>query len=336
MNALETKYLDECNNSYKPLFYKRYVDDILAAFQHEYQAQQFLQYINQIHPSLKFTIDTEHNNSLNFLDISIIRSSSSSFFSTNVYRKSCFTCLGLNFHSFSPDIYKFNSCKTLIHRAYMLCSNWFHFSSEITALEKYFKQNCYPSTIFQSSLKKYLDSKFCPKPLVFTVPKCIKYYSFPYLGSKTKPFQKELLKLISKYYPFLDCRLAFSNPFNIASFFHFKDTLQPLMRSNVVYLYNCPKCDLGRYIGCTTKLLRVRICGHMGVSHRTFNSLSVQENSAIRKHSSSCKTSIKFDDFKILHSTNSKQSLLISESLFIKQLVPNLNADQSSIPLYIA
>ena len=71
MNLLETKYLKESSNSYKSLFYKKYVDDTLAAFQHKYQAQKFLQYINQIHPSLKFTIDTEHKSSINFLDISI-------------------------------------------------------------------------------------------------------------------------------------------------------------------------------------------------------------------------------------------------------------------------
>ena len=30
MNTLETKYLEECNNSFKPLFYKRYIDDTSA------------------------------------------------------------------------------------------------------------------------------------------------------------------------------------------------------------------------------------------------------------------------------------------------------------------
>ena len=108
------------------------------------------------------------------------------------------------------------------------------------------------------------------------------------------------------------------------------------MRSGVIYLYNFPKCELGRYIGCTTKLLRVRVCGHMGVSHCTHNNLTVQENSSIRKHTSKCKSPIKFDHFKIFFSTNSKQAFLLAESLLIKQLAPDLNSDQSSIPLYIA
>ena len=334
MNALETKFLEECNSSFKPIFYKRYIDDTVAAFQDHNQAHQFLNYINQTHPSIKFTMDSENNNCLNFLDITVTRSDLR--FTTNVFRKSCFTGLGLNFYSFSSEIYKHNSCKTLIHRAYSACSDWFSFSSEIKTLEKYFKQNCYPSFVFQNCLRKYLNSHLCPKPPITTVPKCTKYFAFPYLGAKTKTLQLELSKLVSKYYPCIDLRLAFGNSYNIASFFHFKDTLPPLMRSNVVYLFNCPKCDLGRYIGCTKKLLRVRICGHMGVSHRTLKSLSVQENSAVRKHSNSCKSNLSFDHFKILFSANSQQSLLIAESLLIKQLSPNLNTDQSSIPLYVA
>ena len=55
----------------------------------------------------------------------------------------------------------------------------------------------------------------------------------------------------------------------------------------------------------------------------------------IRQHSIRCKANIKFDIFKILFSSNSKQSLLIAKSLFIKQLAPNLNSDQVFLALYI-
>ena len=140
MSFLENQYLQNCTDSYKPIFYKRYIDDTLASFQNREQAQQFLQYINQAHPNIKFTMDEENNNVINFLDVSITRTDSG--FTTNVYRKNCFTGLGLNFYSFIPDIYKYNSCKTLIHRAYMICSNWSNFTAELKILEKYFKSNC--------------------------------------------------------------------------------------------------------------------------------------------------------------------------------------------------
>ena len=333
MSSLENQFLDNCATTHKPKFYRRYVDDIIAGFQNEPQARQFLHYINQAHPNIKFTLETEANNCLSFLDISIHRCSQQ--FITNVFRKDSYTGLGLNFYSFCPDIYKLNSCKTLVNRAYKVCSNWLTFSQELETLKKYFHQNNYPSHIFQKTVKSFLDSIFLPKQPITTVPKLVIYSPFPYLGPKTKLFQKEMSRILSKHFPFLNIKLAFSNHLRIRSFFHYKDTLVPLMRHGVVYLYTCPKCDLGRYIGCTTRLLRVRVCGHMGVSHRTLEPVATEENSAIRQHSAHCRTNMKFDDFKILFSSNSKQSL-IAESLLIKQLAPNLNLDQVSTPLYIA
>ena len=314
MNSLESQFLDTCSRDYKPSFYKRYVDDIIAGFPSKSLAQQFLQYINQAHPNIKFSMETETNNRLNFLDVTI--SKSPSHFSTNVFRKDTYTGLGLNFYNFCPDIYKFNSFKTLINRAYKICSDWFSFSQELQTLEKYFQQNNYPSHIFHKFVKAFLDSIYHPKLPVATVPKLVIYSPFPFLGSKTKQLQKEMTHILHKYYPFLNVKFAFSNNFRTKNFFKFKDSLVPLMRHNVVYLYTCPKCDLGRYIGCTTRLLRTRICGHMGVSHRTLDSGATKEKSAIRQHSIHCKTNVNFNDFKVLFSVSSKQSLLIAEFFF--------------------
>ena len=102
-------------------------------------------------------------------------------------------------------------------------------------------ETCYRSFVFQNCFRKYINSYLCPKLSITTVPKCTKYFAFPYLSSKTETLQFELSKLVSKYYPCIDLRLTFGNSYNIASFFYFKDTLTPLTRSNVVYLFNCPK-----------------------------------------------------------------------------------------------
>ena len=334
MNALETEFLDNCDLTFKPNFYKRYIDDTIAGFQNALQAQQFLQHINLAHPNIKFTLETENENCLHFLDINISRTPDG--FTTGVYRKNCFTGLGLNFYSFCPLQYKFNSCITLINRAYNICSSWVNFSEELKILEKYFLQNNYPSHIFHGHVKNYLNSLFQGKQNVTTVPKKLLYASFPFLGPKSKQFQKELTNILNKYYPFLNVKLVFSNQFRIRTFFHFKDSLMPLMRSNVIYQYSCPKCNEGRYIGCTTRMLRSRICSHMGISHRTLSNIATKENSAIRTHSTKCKSELRFKDFKILSTTSCKQDLPIVESLFIKQLSPKLNSDLSSTPLYIA
>ena len=183
----------------------------------------------------------------------------------------------------------------------------------------------------------YLRNVFIPRANIPSVPRLVKYFSFPYLGFKTKCVEKELSNILSKFYPFMNCKLIFCNPIRINSLFKFKDSLPPLARSKVVYLFTCPKCDLGRYVGSTIRLLKVRVDGHRGVSHRTQSNLNVKENSSIREHClSKCRHNILYNDFKIIHTSNNKSDLLIAESLMIKSLNPELNNDLASVPLLIA
>ena len=126
------------------------------------------------------------------------------------------------------------------------------------------------------------------------------------------------------------------NPKTIGSLFRFKDTVPKLMRSLVVYKYSCPRCNLGTYLGSTKRMLKVRIDAHCGVSHRTGCSLNKKEFSNIREHAKKCKTSITYDQFEIIGQAANETSLLILESINIKKLVPSLNNQSSSAPLYIA
>ena len=62
--ALEKKCLDECPLQFKPVVYRRYVDDTLCLFENEEHADLFLKHINNYHGSIKFTVEKEANNSL--------------------------------------------------------------------------------------------------------------------------------------------------------------------------------------------------------------------------------------------------------------------------------
>ena len=59
-------------NGKLPAYYKRYVDDTLTIMRNENEARQFLQDLNQIHPSLKFAVELENNGVLLFLGIQLI------------------------------------------------------------------------------------------------------------------------------------------------------------------------------------------------------------------------------------------------------------------------
>ena len=93
---------------------------VFLAFKSKEHADKFLEYLNGKHKNISFTVEHEHNNKPPFLDILITKDGGS--LNTDVYRKSTYTGLGLNFHSFVPMLFKTNSIKTLLHRAYNICS----------------------------------------------------------------------------------------------------------------------------------------------------------------------------------------------------------------------
>ena len=295
-------------------------------------AERFLEYINELHPNIKFTIENEQDNQLPFLDILIKRTEQG--FTTNVYRKKTFTGQGTNYYSSCALVFKLNSISTLLHRAFTICSNWQNFHSEITFSIQYFKNNAYPSFLFDRYLKDFLNKKFQPPQATPTVPKLLMYASIPFVHCKN--FKLQLERAIMKTFPALNIQLISSNPKTMGSLFQHKDKLPALMKSLVVYCFNCPKCKVGKYVGATKRLFKVRIDSHLGISHRTGCPLKTKDFSNIREHCKKCKTSFNYEDFSIVSQAPNEQSLAILESLTIKRVVPSLNGQTSSTVLYIA
>ena len=73
LSYMETKWLQECPESIKPVHYHRYVDDIFLAFNSPLQVSHFIHFMNNRRNNIKFTSDEEKNNKLAFLDVHVIR-----------------------------------------------------------------------------------------------------------------------------------------------------------------------------------------------------------------------------------------------------------------------
>ena len=130
----ERIWLDECPLSFKPVFYRRYIDDTFMLFKDPSHVDSFLDYVNSRHSNIRFTCERESENKLNFLDIEVQRSE---IFSTSVYRKSTFSGLGLSFFSFCSQNFKICSIKTLLYRAYRISSSYFKLHQEFNFLKKF-------------------------------------------------------------------------------------------------------------------------------------------------------------------------------------------------------
>ena len=170
-------------------------------------------------------------------------------------------------------MFKINSCKTLLSRAFSLTSSWVEFHKELCFLKTYFTNNCYPSSLFENIVGKFLHNVFNPMATTYDVPKKIMHISLPFTHNYSY-IKRELSRFLSLQYPYVEFRFVFKNPLTIGSLFHFKDSLPDLMRSSIIYLFTCPECNSGKYIGASNRILKVRIDCHKGVSYRTGSDLN--------------------------------------------------------------
>ena len=66
MCSFESKWLRDCLNNFKPVFYKRYIDYIFILFSSPDHADQFREYLSSKHPYIKIFIEKEKDGRLPF------------------------------------------------------------------------------------------------------------------------------------------------------------------------------------------------------------------------------------------------------------------------------
>ena len=116
MNFHESKWLNEYNLN-KAKFYLRYVDNILVALDNEQDSLNFLKFLNNRHPKIKFTIEKQINHSIGFLHV-FISGTNNQNLTLQTYSESTSTGLLLNFKSFAPFSYKTSLIKFLIDSSF--------------------------------------------------------------------------------------------------------------------------------------------------------------------------------------------------------------------------
>ena len=72
----EKIWLQNRPSEFKPIIYRRYVDDTFLLFRSKLHIEKFRNYLNHQHKNIKFTSDTVNENSISFLDIKITRDNS--------------------------------------------------------------------------------------------------------------------------------------------------------------------------------------------------------------------------------------------------------------------
>ena len=93
MSFHEQIWLQSCPCSFKPLLYRRYVDNCFLFFRSLSHVPLFLDYLNQQLPNTAFTSEVEMNGKLPFLDIDICRSQGTGLFHQSQFPIQNFTFL---------------------------------------------------------------------------------------------------------------------------------------------------------------------------------------------------------------------------------------------------
>ena len=85
----EQNWLELCPVEYRPLYYRRYVDDIFVLFNSVEHLKRFYSYLNSRHLIISLTIENEKDIRMSFLNVHIIHEKDR--FITSVYGKPTFS-----------------------------------------------------------------------------------------------------------------------------------------------------------------------------------------------------------------------------------------------------
>ena len=219
----------------KPEMYYRYMDDTFVVFSYEDECDLFLDSLNSLHPSLRFTFEKESNLALPFLDVLVEKSPSK--FITSIYQRPTFTGQYLHWNSFSPRKHKTNLILTLTHRALAICSPK-RLPSELDKIKFILLTNGYPEHVIKSFMAmKMKQFHALPK---FGREKYSIYLCLPWLGSVFTRIEKQVKSAVKQCFSAVEPRVIYSTNQRLSA--TNKNVLHALQKSNVIYQFSC-HCD---------------------------------------------------------------------------------------------
>ena len=227
----EKLWLDSCPLEFKPVVYRRYVDNIFVLFKSKDHLLSFAKYMNTRHKNLKFTFDFEQNNSFSFLDVKITCGSNG--FSTSIFQKAKFSGVFMNFGSFIFETCKTNLIFTLLFRCFTICSDMQSFHLEVEQLQQIFKCNNYPVGLIDQCSKTFLNKIYVSKGILITVPKMDVLIVLPFLAQFSLNLRSRLYNCFNKTLPQCTIKVIFISKHRLSNLFQFKDSIPKELRSHI-------------------------------------------------------------------------------------------------------
>ena len=138
----------------------RYMDDILRNINHR-AVETKLNEIKNFHPSLKFTIERESDQSLPFLDMKLRREEQK--LSSTWYTQTTDTGLTMNYHALSPVKCKRSVVSGSVHRIFNACSSWQNFLSSLEKAKHLLEVNQYLPHFYDPIIRSTIEKLIKPE-----------------------------------------------------------------------------------------------------------------------------------------------------------------------------
>ena len=155
----ETTWLNDCPHQFKPVYYWRYVDDLVMLFKNKDHVLKFFRYLNSKHKNIQFSFEEEVDGKLSYLDVEISRKEGK--FSTSIFRKKTFSGVYSNYESYLPMQYKKGFIRTLLFRAFSISSDYINLNDEISKLKIIWSKNDFPQYFIDKCIFNFLNKIFC-------------------------------------------------------------------------------------------------------------------------------------------------------------------------------
>ncbi|XP_071478008.1 uncharacterized protein, partial [Diadema antillarum] len=257
------------------------------------QLDDFLSHLNEQHSNISFTVETEHNHSLPFLDVLVTKTNAGTF-SHQVYRKPTHTDRYLHYRSFHHPAVRQSVPNALVRRAHQI-SDKEHLRQELEHITDTLTTiNQYPKHKINTQAPSHPNQAAKEQPIT-TV-------NLPYLGATSHKLQR-IFKSAN-----IQVRHTSSNKLHNSLHSH-KDKHPKHKQPGV---YRIP-CECGKvYIGETGRSLETRL-----KEHKTCYRRSEWEKSAIVKHAQQSEHRINWEDSKLITSIKNWNTRRIREAIEI-------------------
>ena len=299
MEDLEARAIGTAKH--KPKLWLRYVDDTFVIWNHgRDKLQEFLKHLNGIHPKIQFTMETEEDDQLPFLDV-LVKKHTDGTLGHTVYRKKTHTNRYLNAASHHHPAQLQSVIKTLTTRSQRLADDE-HKKEEMGQLKKALTQNGFTSNNIRRALRpRKQKSEEETKPIATA--------HLPYVKGTTDKIGNILKKS--------NIKTVFTTDKKISATLPNPKTKIPL-EGQGVYEIPCRDCSQS-YIGQTNRRINVRRDEHANAVAKD------ERTSSLAQHVKATGHTIEFEKTKILANIEQKTKRIIREAIEIEKRPRNLN-----------